>query len=476
MKDKNRKSPFGAFIVTALAVVILFGISQLPIEEISGGRIRNFSLISDLIVANDSVLQNTSDGVTGLEGMDPALVAAMREECKDSAVTAKQTMMLIGDDSVCVEVDSVLIDVKPSRINGAVEIEDYTSHQSGLQHLRKAVASGGLARVAVVGDSYIEGDIMTQDLRDQLQSVYGGSGVGYMNLYSEFPGFRRSVKQGGKGWKEFAINKKCDKSFMALSQHYFKPEGKATATYKGSKSLTHTGQWGTSRFLFIAPNGGVVKAKTNADWITYNVDPSNEVQCIKVDGATDNFEIETSANGMIGLGVWLDDTKGISVDCMSNRGNSGMTLMGISSTVSAQMSKHIDYDLIIIEFGINAMSPGQTNYDVYTRQMVKSINKVKACNPNADILVLGIGDRGEKKGGAVHSMTGSNQMVAAQREIARQTHSLFWNTKEAMGGEDAIVTWANSGLANKDYVHLTHKGGNKLATLLATAIKNNLNR
>lgn len=476
MKDKNKKSPFGAFIALALAVLILFGISQLPIAEMTGGKFRNFSLISDLIGQSDSTLQNTSDGVKGIEGMDPALVEAMREDSNAGSSSVKQTMMLIGDDSVCVDVDSVLIEVKPSKINGTVEIEDYTSHQNGLQNLKSALASGKLARVAVVGDSYIEGDIMTQDLRDQLQSAYGGSGVGYMNLYSEFPGFRRSVKQGGKGWKEYAINKKCDKSLMGLSQHYFKPEGKATATYKGSKSLTHTGQWSSSRFLFIAPNGGTVKAKTTGDWNTYNVEASNDVQCIKLDGVTDNFELETSSTGIVGLGVWLDDSKGISVDCMSNRGNSGMTLMSIGSNINTQMAKHIKYDLIIVEFGINAMSPGQKNYDVYTRQMVKAINKVKACNPNADILVLGIGDRGEKKGGAVHSMNGSNEMVAAQREIARQTHSLFWNTKEAMGGNDAIVTWANSGLANKDYVHLTHKGGNKLATLLATAIKNNLNR
>ena len=108
--------------------------------------------------------------------------------------------------------------------------------------------------------------------------------------------------------------------------------------------------------------------------------------------------------------------------------------------------------------------------------MLEVVQKVKACYPGSDILVMGIGDRGEKRGGAIHSMVGTKNMVEAQRDVARQTHSLFWDTKEAMGGEDAIVKWSGNGWANKDYVHLTHKGGKQLAAEMVNAIKTNLNR
>jgi len=51
---------------------------------------------------------------------------------------------------------------------------------------------------------------------------------------------------------------------------------------------------------------------------------------------------------------------------------------------------------------------------------------------------------------------------------------LFWDTREAMGGEDAVVQWNRNGLVNKDYVHLSHKGGQKLAEPLFNAIINSL--
>ena len=88
------------------------------------------------------------------------------------------------------------------RRDGYVAIEDYTPGGTGISRLRNAFSQSRerCVRVAFVGDSYIEGDIFTQDVRSQLQDIYGGAGVGYVNMYSEFPGFRRSVRQSGSGW------------------------------------------------------------------------------------------------------------------------------------------------------------------------------------------------------------------------------------------------------------------------------------
>ncbi|MFQ8804906.1 MAG: hypothetical protein ACLR8Y_07075 [Alistipes indistinctus] len=40
-------------------------------------------------------------------------------------------------------------------------------------------AAGRPVRIAVLGDSFIEGDIITADLREQLQNLCGGRGVGF---------------------------------------------------------------------------------------------------------------------------------------------------------------------------------------------------------------------------------------------------------------------------------------------------------
>ena len=51
--------------------------------------------------------------------------------------------------------------------------------------------------------------------------------------------------------------------------------------------------------------------------------------------------------------------------------------------------------------------------------------------------------------------------MISQRDIARNSRCIFWDTREAMGGENSIVDWANANpsRANKDYIHLTHSGG-----------------
>ena len=106
--------------------------------------------------------------------------------------------------------------------------------------------------------------------------------------------------------------------------------------------------------------------------------------------------------------------------------------------------------------------------------MVDVINHVRLCYPDADILLMGVGDRGERRGSQIKSMATAQYMITAQRDAARRAHCLFWDTREAMGGEDAVVTWSSTGLMNKDYIHLTHKGGKRLAEELFNAIQQDL--
>ncbi len=67
-------------------------------------------------------------------------------------------------------------------------------------------------------------------------------------------------------------------------------------------------------------------------------------------------------------------------------------------------------------------------------------------------------------------------MVSTQRAVARRCGIAFWDTREAMGGDDAIVNWRERKLVNADYIHLNHKGGEELARLFVDALKNYLSQ
>ncbi|MBD5374831.1 MAG: hypothetical protein HDR77_05070 [Bacteroides sp.] len=469
--NRRNDRPGHPTLAILIAVALVAAASFLPLHDLSEGRVKDYSLLADILKIDETV--DSDDTVQLQVEIDPELARMMAESTQpDSTVTVE--VDTVSSDFATDTTDSVETPPPPAPLpapiiaerdsRGVVPIEDYTPEGRGLSNLRAALSFFGTGRIAVVGDSYIEGDIFTQDLRSLLQQTYGGSGVGYMSMFSEFPGFRRSVRQSGSGWTTYIIGKKgSDNTYQALSEHYFKPDGQATSTFKGTDKVLCASQWDISRFLFIAPEGGSVNLKTGSETLTYELTPSDSVQCISYSGLTGNLTLSSSTSSLVALGVWLDSSRGISVDCMSSRGFSGLTLRNINTSLCREMSRFIPYNLIILEFGINAMSPRQKDFSVYSDAMVKVIDHVRQCYPEADILLMGIGDRGEKRGGDVHSMASVQYMIEAQRTAARKARCLFWDTREAMGGNDAIVEWTRSGYANKDYIHMTHKGGARLA-------------
>ena len=67
-------------------------------------------------------------------------------------------------------------------------------------------------------------------------------------------------------------------------------------------------------------------------------------------------------------------------------------------------------------------------------------------------------------------------MIEAQRDLAREKGILFWDTREAMGGEGAVVEWASKRDINKDYIHLSRQGGQRLGAIFSKAIANGITR
>lgn len=477
--DKKDKAGM-PFLIIFLAVAILAALSIVPWGSLTDNFLKDYSLIADLLPGSVKAVAN--------ELVDPELEAALRgedEEDEDIIVAAPGTSAAKTDTNADGHVaESGLITVEmPSsdqikprqsgRSGEKVYIEDYTVNSVGLANLRRALAnrSSRPARIAVIGDSYIEGDILTSNLRSDLQQAYGGSGVGYVPLQYELTGFRSSVHQKCSGWTTHDIRKNAKDAYKALSGEYFVASSSASTSVSGSSKLPGQSSWASTKFLFIAPEKASVTISTAGSTKTYEVEASTDVQCISIPGNTSSAKVSTTSAGLIGLGLYLDGNSGVAVDCMSLRGNSGISHRKLSPVLAQQMRQWVDYDLIIVEYGINALTSQQTNYNGYKNLMYKVITRLKACYPNADILVMGIGDRGQKVGTSIKSIPTASIMVDTQRDLARETGVLFWDTREAMGGEDAVIEWRNQNRINPDYIHLNAKGGNALGALLYQAIR-----
>ena len=435
-------------LIILLAFVILFALSFVPWGSLTGNIIKDFDLLGDL--------KNAVVGVTATEHIDPALSTAIDEETS-----------VAEPDTVPVPVQQII----SPRVNGELIIEDYTEGHRGIEHLRKALAERGsrCARIAVIGDSYIEGDIFTADLRDDLQSKYGGHGVGYMNLFTDIPGFRTSVVRKCSNWQNIDLKSSSHK-YKPLSGEYFVAKSGAKTSCHGTSRFANSSTWNSTTFLFIAPSDGKVTITTDSGAREHQVAASKDVQCIKVDGETAKATVTTDIYGLVALGLYINDSTGITVDCMSLRGNSGATHRKLDVDLATQMRQYIDYDMIVIEYGINALSSQQSDYSSYGKILERIVSTVRECYPSADIVMMGIGDRGQKAGTTYVSVPTAQNMVDAQRAAASHAKCLFWDTREAMGGEGAAVKWREDKMLNGDYIHLNGKGGKKLAELFMNSL------
>ena len=159
---------------------------------------------------------------------------------------------------------------------------------------------------------------------------------------------------------------------------------------------------------------------------------------------------------------------------MSQRGNSGVGLRRTDKRLTDAMSHHVSYDLIIMEYGMNALSAEQKEYGGYSAGIAESISRLQELYPDASLMLMGVGDRGFKDGAAVKSLPTCSALVEAQRNAARRCGVMFFDTRAAQGGEGCVVEWRKRGLVNADYIHLNHDGGAALAEELFFAIMNSV--
>ena len=182
---------------------MLMLLSVIPWSRLTNNTLKDFNLFGDLFPSEGSAAINTTSSI-----VDPELEAMMTQADGGGGTASDATPATAVADST--ETDTCTLQdietIEAPVIDGSVAIENY-SGATPLQHFRQALRQAGnrTVRVAVIGDSYIEGDIFCSNLRDILQQRYGGSGVGFMAAHCEFPGFRQTVAQKSHGDRKSVV-------------------------------------------------------------------------------------------------------------------------------------------------------------------------------------------------------------------------------------------------------------------------------
>ena len=465
----TEKNYFGRLIVILLTTLIAcIGMYRLP-DQVLGFTLKKVDVLSDVRVRsihNSLDLQIDEPEEELILPIDSQTIA---DSTSDSDLTAVQ---LLERDSLYRLVAST-----SNTDSVQVRIEDFSVGYTGLKHFFSALnqihSLGRPVRIAFMGDSFIEGDIILADFRARMQEFFGGSGVGFVPVTSKVEQYRPTINQTSKGWKTSSILSEKRHQYV-LPCVVFEPEDdEAAITFKTVNTYPGLDKVSSLKFIFSKNEQSEMYLVCNQLQDTIiNVLPETEtIMQYEVKGVfTDGAFHFRNAKGLQALGIVLEDNKGVVVDNFSLRGNSGMVLDALDMNSCRDLHQIRAYDLIILQYGLNVANEEMQEYGWYRDRMVKVIQHIRQCFPETDILLLGVSDRSNYQNGTYQTMPEVVSLLKAQYQAAKIAQAPFWSIFDAMGGENAMVRYVDRRWASKDYTHLSFRGGREIATQLFNAL------
>ncbi len=410
-----------------------------------------------------------------LAGLDIKKVSLIADIQRD--VPAKETVRQAPKDSLK-QIPPELPPPPPIDCpRGITCLENFSGHERGLKGLSVALRSAKrqAVRIAFLGDSFIEGDIVSGSLRDTLQALFGGRGVGYVPLASEVAQYRTTVRHTYENWLTYSmVSKRPDSIRLGFPGYCFVPMADNHVTYQTPKR--GRALMDDLLLYYQAPVEVGLHCTVN-DTLPLTVplpmvDSLAEVRVALAGARSVQLKIDP-VSGVRLYGASIENGNGVYVDNLAMRGNSGMGLAQLDEAAIRQFQAYRNYRLLILQYGLNVVTEHDTlGYDWYVDKMVRVVKRLQQLLPQTAIVVMSVSDRSYNEGGTYRTIPGIPAMRDAQRKIAQKAGVYFWDLYAAMGGENSMPRYvqAQPPLAAKDYTHLTYRGGKKIAQLFADAL------
>lgn len=339
-------------------------------------------------------------------------------------------------------------------------------------------------RIAYFGDSTTQGDLCVGVLRHLLQQRYGGEGVGFVPI-SGNSSVRTTIKQypDEKAW---------------IAKHYFRRETDVRFRF-GLSGDYYTGEQGRASVRFQAVDSTLWPsyARFRQAHLFYGAGGKRaaKLHCTVDDHAPSTYALDdTAAVNRLSLleqpctrlllqfdfaeqqpvyGVSFESERGIFVDNLAKRNDTGGNLPLIRPEVWLGFQEHMQYDLIILHYGPNILSSRVTDYSVYEERLINTIAYLRRLLPQTDLLIVGNPDKTSRLGGQLQTDPAVYALIKSQQKAAARTGSGFFHLFRAMGGAGTMQQWAEMQPPRvvKDFVHFTHEGSQVVGGLLFDFLK-----
>jgi len=316
------------------------------------------------------------------------------------------------------------------------------------------------------GDSHTAADLMTGQLRTDLQRQFGNGGAGFSFPGRPYPGYRRFNVNGGesKRWTAEGLRSGAGDGLFGLG-------GVSISTdYPGQTVFIEAECERLELFYLEQPGGGRIALYEDGVKVgEFSTDgemgpaylPHDTVQGLH------RFDIRTLDRAPVRLFGWVtENASGLTYESMGINGAEATLILHWNEPMLASYVARRDPALIVLAYGANEASDSKWNYENYLAAFRETLSRLRSAAPAASILVLGPLDRMSRVKRAWTPLPKLDDIVEAQRDACRQIGCAFWDARERMGGKGSITSWVHAGLAQPDHVHLAGAGYRLLAGAL----------
>ena len=341
-------------------------------------------------------------------------------------------------------------------------------------------ATDHLVRVVHYGDSQIELDRISQDLREALQERFGGSGTGLFPALGNVPSASISKAASGS-FAQYTMygdstTQRAGHNRYGILAQVVQLTGSGTLTLRGTKNKNAREGVKTFESVSVLYGKGenlVVKAASGTDKPEPEVrkgDNGTTLLTWRFSQPVEKATLTFQGNAEI-YGIGADGNAGVAVDNVPLRGCSGTIFTRISKPLMADSFSLTDTRLIILQFGGNMMPMirGAKQIEPYQEQIAKQIAYFHEVAPQAKILFIGPSDMGKSVNGRVVTWPHLPELVDSLKATALRNDAAYWDLYRMMGGENSMAQWVrhNPPYAGPDYIHFTPAGAQKVGDALS---------
>ena len=356
-----------------------------------------------------------------------------------------------------------------------------------IKALREENEEKSQLRIFHYGDSQIEGDRITSYLRSRLQKEFGGSGIGFVPVGPSTGYISYSLRTsdnsdwvtmyagGRKGYGDSRFN--FSESFLRFKLNKVENGDSVFDGFIEIRIQPAARNFHLVRLL-SGNNKAAVQLKVFADEQeieSTTLEPVSgyrtSMWSFKSSPSHVRFIFEGKDSPDI-AGLLLDNSSGVIIDNIPQRGSSGVELVRLNPSVFSGEVKQLGVKLILLQYGVNAVPYAEQSEEQVESWFYQSLMKLRNMAPETSIIVLGVSDVSKKEGTSFITHPNVEIIRSAQRKAAFRAGCAFWDVFSAMGGKNAMAAWVEHEppLGEKDFIHFTPAGAGIIAEMFYRAL------